>query len=140
METGLSGRVVLITGATVNIGRAAVRAFAAEGAKVVVVGRDEELGRLIVDQALSGGAQDALWRRCDVTDYEQVKALRAAVVDRFAGVDVLVNNVGGNVDLGPFVESEPDTWRADIDLTLMTTLYCTRQFLPGMIERRWGRI
>jgi len=140
METGLAGRVVIVTGATVNIGRAAVMAFAAEGAKVAVVGRDETLGAAIAEAARAAGAPAALWRACDVTDYEQVKALRAAVSEALGPADVLVNNVGGNTDLGPFAESEPETWRADIDLTLMTTLYCTRQFLPGMIERRQGRI
>jgi len=140
MDTGLAGRVVVITGATVNIGRAAALAFGAEGAKVVVVGRDEALGPAVADAALSAGAEAAMWRRCDVTNYEQVKGLKAAVLDEFSAVDVLVNNVGGNTDLGPFAQSEPEQWRADIDLTLMSTLYCTRQFLPELIARRWGRI
>ncbi len=140
METGLAGRVVVVTGATANIGRAIAVAFAAEGARLVVVGRDDEAGAVVVKQALAAGAQAAIWGRCDVTDYEQVKALRGAVLEAFSTVGVLVNNVGGNVDLGPFAQSEPDQWRADIDLTLMSALYCTRQFLPDMIERRQGRI
>ena len=140
METGLADRVVVVTGATVNIGRATALAFAAERCKVVVVGRDETQGARVVDEAIGLGAADGLWRRCDVTDYAQVAALRAQVLDRFGTIDVLVNNVGGNTDLGPFAESEPDQWRADIELTLMSTLNCTRQFLPTFIERRSGRI
>jgi 2-hydroxycyclohexanecarboxyl-CoA dehydrogenase len=140
MDTGLAGRVVVVTGATVNIGRAAVLAFAAERAKVVVVGRDEATGRTVVERALAAGAEAARWRRCDVTDDAQVQALRTRVIEEFSTVDVLVNNVGGNTDLGPFVESEPAQWRADIDLTLTSVLLCTRRFLPDMVARRSGRI
>src|SRR3546814_2912458 len=63
-----------------------------------------------------------------------------AVADRFGSIDVLVNNVGGNVDFGPFVESRRDQWRAEIDLNLITTFDCTQNVLPHMIERGSGRI
>src|SRR3546814_15934050 len=63
-----------------------------------------------------------------------------AVADRFGSIDVLVNNVGGNVDFGPFVESRRDQWRAEIDLNLITTFDCTQNVLPNMIERGSGRI
>jgi 2-hydroxycyclohexanecarboxyl-CoA dehydrogenase len=140
METGLAGKVVVVTGATANIGRAIAIAFAQEAAKVVVVGRDAATGAQVVDQARAAGAADALWVQADVTREDQVATLAEAVRARYAGVDVLVNNVGGNVDVGPFVNSEPAQWRADIDVTLMSTLFCTRAFLPGMLARRAGRI
>jgi 2-hydroxycyclohexanecarboxyl-CoA dehydrogenase len=53
---------------------------------------------------------------------------------------VLVNNVGGNVDLDAFVDSKPEAWAADIDLNLTSTLHCTHAGLPGMIHRSSGRI
>jgi NAD(P)-dependent dehydrogenase (short-subunit alcohol dehydrogenase family) len=53
---------------------------------------------------------------------------------------VLVNNVGGNVGTGFFVDSDPDTWQGDLDITLMTTLRMTHAALPGMIARKAGRI
>jgi 2-hydroxycyclohexanecarboxyl-CoA dehydrogenase len=64
----------------------------------------------------------------------------SSVLDRFGAVDVLVNNVGGNVDIDAFVDSKPDTWTADIALNLMSTLHCTHATLPGMIARSYGRI
>jgi len=140
MDTGLDGKVALVTGATANIGRATALAFAAEGAKVVVVGRDEIQGHAVVAAARAAGAPDALWLQADVTRHDQVLAMAEAALARFSQVDVLVNNVGGNVDVGRFAESEPEQWRADIDITLVSTLSCTRAFLPGMLRRRQGRI
>ncbi len=140
MDTGLTDRPVLVTGATANIGRAIAMAFAGEGAKVAVVGRDATAGRVVVDRALEAGAADAVFIAADVTDYDQVRAMAEAALNRFGHLDVLVNNVGGNVDVGPFAGSEPAQWRADIDITLMSVLNCTRVFLPGMIARQWGRV
>ncbi|MDB5447243.1 MAG: short-chain dehydrogenase/reductase [Phenylobacterium sp.] len=140
MDTQLAGRVVLVTGATANIGTGIALAFAKEGAEVVVVGRDDTQGQWVVNKALQAGAAKAHWMRADVTRYEEVEALGGRVMETCGGIDVLVNNVGGNVDVGPFVESSPDEWRADIDLNLTSTLNCSRVFLPSMMSRGWGRI
>lgn len=140
METGLAGRTVVVTGATANIGRAIALAFAAEGSNVVAVGRDDAQGRRVCDQAIERGAKDALWHAADVTDRQQVLAMVAAVDDGFGAVDVLVNNVGGHVDIDPFVDSDPATWERDIALNITSTLTCTHAVLPGMIDRSYGRI
>jgi 2-hydroxycyclohexanecarboxyl-CoA dehydrogenase len=140
METGLAGRTVVVTGATANIGRGIAVAFAAEGTNVVVVGRDDVAGARVCDALVTGGAKDALWHAADVTDRDQVDAMVAAALDRFGAIDVLVNNVGGNVDLDAFVDSKPEAWAADIDLNLTSTLHCTHAVLPGMIHRSSGRI
>jgi 2-hydroxycyclohexanecarboxyl-CoA dehydrogenase len=140
MDTGLAGKVVVVTGATANIGRGIALAFAEEGAKVVVVGRDPEAGRRAVEEARARGAGDALWCAADVTVETEVRDMVAGVIDRFDRIDVLVNNVGGNVAIAPFVDSTPDQWRADIDLTLMSTLHCTHAVLPHMLEQGSGRI
>jgi NAD(P)-dependent dehydrogenase (short-subunit alcohol dehydrogenase family) len=140
METGLAGRTVVITGATANIGRGIAVAFAGEGANVVVVGRDEVAGAGVCSALMARGAKDVLWHAADVTDRDQVNVMVAAALDRFGAIDVLVNNVGGNVDIDAFVDSKPETWTADITLNLMSTLHCTQAVLPGMIERSYGRI
>lgn len=140
METGLEGRTVLVTGGNANIGRGIALAFAAERANVVIVGRDEVQGRRVCGQLLDRGAKDVLWQAADVTDRTQVGAVVAAVHERFGAVDVLVNNVGGNVDLDAFVDSDPKTWDQDITLNIMSTLNCTHAVLPGMIGRGYGRI
>jgi len=140
VETGLSGRTAVVTGASANIGRGAALALAAEGANVVVVGRDRVQGERVCAQLIDAGAPDVLWHACDVTDRSAVDRLAAAVAGRFGAVDVLVNGVGGNVGMDAFADSDPASWRDDIDLTFVSTLNCTHAFLPAMIDRGRGRI
>jgi 2-hydroxycyclohexanecarboxyl-CoA dehydrogenase len=139
MDTGLAGKVTIVTGATANIGRAIALDFAAEGAKLVAVGRDEEAGARVVEAALARGAAAALFVKADLLD-PAAPARILAQAEALGPVAVLVNNVGGNVGAGFFAESDPATWQGDIDITLMTTLRMTHAVLPGMIERKAGRI
>ncbi|MCV7318341.1 short-chain dehydrogenase [Mycolicibacterium confluentis] len=140
METGLAGRTVVVTGANANIGRGIATEFAAEGANIVVVGRDPNQGAKVCAHLLERGARDVHWQACDVTDRADAAAMAVAVGERFGAVDVLVNGVGGNVGMDAFAESDPAAWRDDIDLTFVSVLNCTHAFLPGMIARGWGRI
>ena len=140
METGLAGRTVIVTGGNANIGRGVALAFAAEGANVVIVGRDEAQGARVCDDLRERGAKAALWQRADVTDRAQVDRMVSAARAEFGAIDVLVNNVGGNVDFDAFVDSDPRTWDRDIALNIGSTLHCTHAVLPGMIERSSGRI
>jgi 2-hydroxycyclohexanecarboxyl-CoA dehydrogenase len=140
METGLAKRTVIVTGATANIGRGVALAFGAEGANVVVVGRDGAAGGRVCQDLLDLGAHDVLWQAADVTDRSQVDRMVNCSVDRFGAVDVLVNNVGGNIDIDAFVDSRPETWQHDLALNLLSTFHCTQAVLPGMIAREYGRI
>jgi 2-hydroxycyclohexanecarboxyl-CoA dehydrogenase len=140
MDTGLAGRTVIVTGGNSNIGRGISLAFAAEGVNLVIAARDEAQGRRVLEQALERGAKDTLWCRTDVTDRTQVHEMVTAVLQRFGPVDVLVNNVGGNVDFAHFVDSEPAWWDQEIALNMVGTLNCTHAVLPGMLERSTGRI
>ena len=140
MHTGLADKVVIVTAATANIGRGIALAFADEGAKVVVVGRDPVAGELVAKLARERGAADALWRPADLTVADDVTGMVADTVAVFGQIDVLVNNVGGNVAVGPFASSTPEQWQADLELNLMTTFRCTHAVLPHMLERGSGRI
>jgi 2-hydroxycyclohexanecarboxyl-CoA dehydrogenase len=140
VETGLHGRTVVVTGGNANIGRGVALAFAAEGCNVVIVGRDEAAGARVCAALLERGAKDALFVAADVTDRAQAGAMAEAALARFSAVDVLVNNVGGNVDLGAFAESDPATWEQDIALNILSTFNCTHAVLPDMISRRYGRV
>ncbi|SFO50364.1 SDR family NAD(P)-dependent oxidoreductase [Amycolatopsis rubida] len=140
MDTGLAGKVVIVTGATANIGRGIALAFAAEGAKVVVVGRDHDAGKRVTALALETGAAGAMWHAADVTERDAVAGMVSRTVSEFGVVDVLVNNVGGNSPMTPFAGSTPEQWRADLDVNLISTLLCTHQVLPHMLEREYGRI
>ncbi|MEU4659747.1 SDR family NAD(P)-dependent oxidoreductase [Streptomyces sp. NPDC023723] len=140
MNTGLAGRSVVVTGGSANIGRSTALAFAAEGAAVVIVGRDEEQGHRVCAELSESGAAEAVWHHADVTDRGDVAALVKAVHQHVGPPDVLVNNVGGHVGLDLFADTEPADWERDISLTIMSTLNCTHAFLPGMISRGSGRI
>lgn len=140
MDTGLADRTVVVTGANANIGRAICLAFAAENARVVVVGRDAAQGERVCRQTLENGAAAVLWASCDVTDKAQVDRMEQEARDKFGAIDVLVNNVGGNVGLDAFTASDPTTWQQDIDLNITSTFNCTHAVLPGMIDRQAGRI
>ncbi|WP_306215397.1 SDR family NAD(P)-dependent oxidoreductase [Actinoplanes sp. RD1] len=129
-----------MTGATANIGRATALAFAAEGARVVLAGRDTEAGQRVAELAGQAGAAGVVWHAADVTDEDAVAGLVSRALEAFGRIDVLVNNVGGNAAVTPFVRSTPAQWRTDLDLNLTSTLLCTHRVLPQMLERGTGRI
>jgi len=139
MDMKLAGRVAIVTGATANIGRGIALAFAAEKACVVVVGRDQEAGERVVALARAEGAEQALFVRADLLDPESPQRILAAA-EALGPVAVLVNNVGGNVGAGFFVDSTPESWQGDLDITFMSTLRMSHAVLPGMIARHAGRI
>jgi 2-hydroxycyclohexanecarboxyl-CoA dehydrogenase len=141
MDTGLKGKVAIVTGATANIGRAIALGLAAEGVRLVTVGRDQVKGEEVAAEARARGAADAIFVAANVTDRAEVERMVASVIQRFGAVDVLVNNVGGNTTLYTlFAESDPDTWQGDIDLNFKSTLLCTRAVLPHMVAQKRGRI
>ncbi len=139
MELGLAGKVAIVTGATANIGRGIALELATEGVRLVAVGRDEAAGARLVEAARSRGAQEAVFVAADLLDpAAPARVLEAA--DALGPVAVLVNGVGGNVDQGFFVDSDPAKWLGDIDLNFGTVLRMTHAVLPGMIARKSGSI
>ena len=139
MDLKLAGQVAIVTGATANIGRAIALGLAAEGVKLVAVGRDNTAGAAVAAKARELGAESAIFLAEDMLD-PTAPARIVAAAEKLGAIGVLVNNVGGNVDAGLFVDSDPDKWLADIDLNLLTVLRMTHAVLPGMIERKAGRI
>jgi NAD(P)-dependent dehydrogenase (short-subunit alcohol dehydrogenase family) len=139
VDLGLAGKVVVVTGATANIGRAIAVAFAGEGARLVAVGRDEEAGARVAELARERGADKAIFVRADLLDPNAPGRILEAA-EPLGPVEVLVNNVGGNVGTNLFADSDPETWQGDLDITLLTVLRMTHAALPSMIARRSGRI
>jgi 2-hydroxycyclohexanecarboxyl-CoA dehydrogenase len=139
VNTGLAGKVVIVTGATANIGRAIALAFAEEGAAVIATGRDAAAGAELVTLALERGATAARFVAADMLDPDSPARILEASSE-IGPVDVVINNVGGNVGAGFFADSDPQSWMADIDLNLGTTLRMTHAVLPGMVARQSGSI
>ncbi|RMA42890.1 SDR family oxidoreductase [Rhodophyticola porphyridii] len=130
------GKTVMITGASRGIGAAAARAFAAEGANVVLLARSQEA---IAD--LAGEIGDtALAVPCDVSRYWEVEAAIAAAVETFGGLDVLINNAGVIEPISHLVNADPEAWSHVIDINLKGVFNGMRAAMPGMIARGGGTI
>jgi NAD(P)-dependent dehydrogenase (short-subunit alcohol dehydrogenase family) len=133
----MQGKVALVTGASGGIGRAAALAFAHSGAAVLVSDVNdaggEETAALI---AASGGR--AAYRRCDVSDGAQVKAMVAAAVDAFGRLDFAFNNAGINV-LGSD-EYQDDVWDRAIGINLKGIMLCMREEAEVMLKQGGGAI
>jgi 3-hydroxy acid dehydrogenase/malonic semialdehyde reductase len=127
---------VFVTGATAGFGLATVRKFAKDGAKVIGTGR--RASRL-AELAKEIGA-NFLPLTFDVGSRKQAEQAVAGLPAEFAGVDVLVNNAGGALGLDPAQSANLDDWDAMVDSNVKGVMYCTRLFLPGMIERGRGHI
>lgn len=130
----LAGRHALVTGAGRGIGLAIVRALAAAGARVTLLGRD----RARVDGAAAGFAQ-AHGVAADVSDEASVAAAFAAARERFGPVDVLVNNAG-QAESAPFAKTDLALWERMLAVNLTGTFLCAREALPDMLGRGGGRI
>jgi NAD(P)-dependent dehydrogenase (short-subunit alcohol dehydrogenase family) len=130
---------VLVTGATGNLGRAVVRRFAADGARLALVGRDEDRLREV---ATDSGLADDAWTPIigELTDRASAQAVVDAAEARFGGVDVLVHLVGGWAGGTPVADLDPDELAGMLDQHLWTTLHLTGSVVPGMLERGFGRI
>ena len=142
MDLGLAGRACVVTGASRGIGRETARLLCAEGARVLLVGRDE--GRLAeaVAEATEAGAAlsgEAAALALDVTDAEAGERLLAVATERFGTLDVLVNNAGSARwrDLDDVLDED---WRAQYEINVMAPLRAMRAAAPAMAERGWGRV
>jgi NAD(P)-dependent dehydrogenase (short-subunit alcohol dehydrogenase family) len=132
-------RVVLITGVTGVLGREVARVFAADGARLGLVGTDgDRLAGVARDLELA----DDRWV-AGVGDLRQRDGARgavAAVTDAFGRVDVLAHLVGGWIGGTPIVDLDPADVAGMLDQHLWTTLHVTQAVVPGMVERGWGRV
>ncbi|MDX1392945.1 MAG: SDR family oxidoreductase [Gemmatimonadota bacterium] len=139
MDLGLEGRVALVAASSKGLGRAVAEELAAEGAHVFMCARGEDALREAARAVDATGAGDVAWIAADLSDPDEVRGVAEAALERFGRVDVLVNNAGGP-PAGPFESHSPEAWRDAIRLNLESALTLTRAVLPGMKERRWGRI
>jgi 3-oxoacyl-[acyl-carrier protein] reductase len=140
MQLGLNGRVALITGGSSGLGRAAARALATEGASVAIAARGAERLEATADELRTiAGPARVFAVTADVRSPDQVTTMVQQVVERFGGLDILLNNAGANA-AGPFLELDDATWQVDFDLKLFAAVRCARACIPHMRARGGGRI
>ena len=140
MDTGLKGKVAVVTGGSRGIGRAIALHLAAEGAPVVVnyVERADAAGAVIAEIRQAGG--NAVAVRADVAERQAVAALVERTVAEFGGLDILVNNAGISGGRHAVDEVTPEMWRRVMAVDLDGVYLCSRAVIPLMRKRGGGRI
>jgi 3-oxoacyl-[acyl-carrier protein] reductase len=135
MQTGLEGKRALVLGASKGLGFGIAQGLAAEGARVAVASRTAEGSKAAADRIGNG----ALSFVCDTAKADQVDALAKDVTDAFGGVDILVLNSGGPPP-GKAQGVSSEQWRQSFEGMFVNLVRITDLLLPGMIERKFGRI
>jgi 3-oxoacyl-[acyl-carrier protein] reductase len=134
----LDSRTALITGAAQGIGRAIADAFAAEGAALMLVDRNEAPLNELADRLRADGVK-CVTAAADVTDPDAVEAFVQEALTALGGLDILVNNAG-ICPTAPVVEMTLEEWRQVIETDLTSVFLCTRAVLPSMIAQGSGRV
>ena len=141
----MDGMVAIVTGASRGLGRAVARAYADEGASVVICARRQSptglagtLAETAKDIGEAGG--DVLAIDCDVTDESQVNEMVRQAVERYGRIDVLFNNAGAMVLGETILEIDAARWEQLMRVNVSGPYLCSRAVLPTMMEQRRGSI
>ena len=138
MDLGLEGRVAIVAAASRGLGRAVAEELAREGASVAICARGaSELEQTAADIRGSTG-REVFHQAVDVTNPAAVAHFVAAVAERFGRLDICVTNSGGPPSK-MFADTNPEEWRAAVDLLLMSAVFFAKETLPRMQKNKWGR-
>ena len=137
IEMRLADKVAVITGATDGIGKAIALTFAKEGAKVVMIGRDETKGKAALEEVRKCG--QALYFKADLSDSAQVKKTIEGAVQEYGRIDILVNNAAV-CPAGTVLTTSEETWDYVIDLNLKGVFLCSKYTIPCMQKNGGGSI
>ena len=139
MDLKLRDRHVVIAGATGGLGAACARAFAAEGARLCLLGRSTEKLAALVRELTGAGGQVVDGIQTDLTDTASTDEAIGSAVRQGGPIDVLVS-AAGNAQGGIFTDLSDADWKRNLELKLFGTIRLLRAALPGMLARRAGRI
>jgi len=135
----LSGKVALVTGGSRGIGRAIAGGFAEAGADLFICARQEMPLRQAAEEIAAKTGRRVEWIPADVARREEARRVAEVALERFGRVDILVNNAGWNIPQA-IDEIRDEDWDYLVELNLTNVMVITRALVPGMKERRWGRI
>jgi NAD(P)-dependent dehydrogenase (short-subunit alcohol dehydrogenase family) len=140
MNLDLDGRIALITGPAKGMGAAITKAFAAEGAKLSLIGRDIAAIEPVAAEVKAAGGE-AIVLPCDLTDAKQCEEAADKTRESFGRIDILVNVAGGSGPVGkPGVETTPEEFDDIIKLNMNGCFHTMRGVLPTMIAQRYGKV
>ncbi len=134
----LDGRVAVITASTRSIGRGIAEAFHAEGASVVLSGRNPEKGQKALEEM--GGGDRLHFVAADASKQADVEGLVDATVEKFGRVDIVVPNAGGVANTAPVAMMSDEEWQYELDFNINQTFWMTRRALKYMVPQEFGRI
>ncbi len=141
MELNLKDRVAMVTGtgSQIGMGKNIALNLAREGCDVISVDMDIEGARKTADEVNSLGRKSVAYK-LDVSDNSEVKKTVAAALAEFGKIDILVNTAGGTSAAGPILQASEEKWQRDVNVNFLGSMYCAKAVLPGMVERRYGKI
>jgi 3-oxoacyl-[acyl-carrier protein] reductase len=139
MELGLKGRVAVVAGSSRGLGRAIADALAAEGVDLVINSRSADRLAAVKAEIIDATGARVEAVACDLTPPDGAAKLIRAAREAFGRVDILVTNTGGP-PAGMFEDHSPEVWRDAIAQNFESVVNLVRAALPGMKERKWGRI
>ena len=138
MDLGLAGKVALVTGASMGIGRGIAKLLADEGCKLAILARRKEPLEAVADEVKASGHERPLVLLEDITDEGAAERIKTAVIGQFGRLDILVNNAGGSRPFKGYGTREE--WNAGMNLNFHAGRDLTHAFVDGMRERKFGRI
>lgn len=134
----MEGKVALITGGTAGIGLATARAFAREGAVVIVASRNEKRAKQAMKSLPEASREN--WFLCDVSNGKSVEKLVSSVMKEHGRIDYAFNNAGSGGRMVPVARMTEDSWRETIDGYLTSVFLCMRHQIPAMLSTGGGVI
>ncbi|UWZ83976.1 SDR family NAD(P)-dependent oxidoreductase [Occallatibacter riparius] len=134
------GKIVFISGASSGIGAATARAFAAEGARLLLAARRAAKLAEVASEALASGAESVHSIDLDVRDHRAVQNAIDTLPEEWAAIDILVNNAGLSRGLDKLYMGRIEDWEEMIDTNVKGLLYVTRSVVPGMVVRGRGHV
>lgn len=135
----LTGRVAVVTGGSKGLGKAMAKAFVDNGADIVITSRHEDELKQTLDEILADTDRRGIYRVADMSKRSEAEELAKACLSEMGRVDVLVNNAGSNIP-GAIDSIKDEDWDRILELNLSSCMALTRALVPGMKERKWGRI
>ena len=138
MDLELDGKIAVVTGASVGIGRGIAKTLSAEGAQTVVIARRGNLLATLQAEIEKAGGRRPLAIEADLYNRDAPDRIRDQVLKQFAHIDILINNAGGSRPLP--ADAADDAWDEAFAINFTAVRKMTQAFLPTMQQRKWGRI